>query len=223
MRPSRGPLRCDEYMIVLPDDDTPYEASAKGESRGRGLPAAHRATRRQHDHLAEGRAQCVRLFSTQIVRSRTPSAPTLRPMRSPIPRTLHFKAWPAPPDGYKLRGYEPPERGTGHRGKSGPIWRCTTIMLNFPPTKPPRARRHEDVATQPLRLRPVFAGFAGNYIHHMRWPWGLDKNGWREDEHAYVGGAFGDHDPGSRHPHLGSAGARAGRQSDGRYLLAAAS
>jgi len=35
---------------------------------------------------------------------------------------------------------------------------------------------------------PVGRGsFAGNYIHHLRWPWGLSKSDWREDEHVRVG------------------------------------
>ncbi len=174
----------DEYMIVLPDDDTPYEASANGASvRGSGhqliiVPPGDSAIR-----LSKG-GRVVRLFTTQSpdLASRCANAQTYA---QPDPAHPPFKPWPAPRDGYKLRVYDlVKERKPG---QMGPIWRCSTIMLNFPPPGGgPRdvtkmsPHSHYDFDQCSLVL-------AGSFIHHMRWPWGLNKNQWREDVHVLVG------------------------------------
>jgi hypothetical protein len=69
----------------------------------------------------------------------------------------------------------------------GPMWRCTTIMVSFPPT----SRRARDASKMSPHSHYDFDQcslvFAGNYVHHLRWPWGPNKSDWREDEHAQVG------------------------------------
>jgi mannose-6-phosphate isomerase-like protein (cupin superfamily) len=174
----------DEYMIVLPDEDTPWEATAKGESmRGNGYQLIIVPPGESSITLPQG-GRVVRLFSTQSadLNAKCANAATyVRPDASHPP----FKAWPAPPAGYKLRVYDlVKERKPG---QMGPIWRCTTIMLNFPPPGGgPRdvtkmsPHSHSDFDQCSLIL-------AGSFIHHMRWPWGLNKNEWHEDEHPLVG------------------------------------
>ena len=174
----------DEYMIVVPDENTPYEATAKGESvQGDGYQVLIVPPGDSSISLPKG-GRIVRLFSTQSPDLNAKCA-NAAAYAQPDPSHPPFKPWPAPPSGYKLRKYDLHKERTP--GQMGPIWRCTTIMLNFPP--PSRGAR--DVTKLSPHSHYDFDQcslvFAGKFIHHMRWPWGLNKNDWREDVHALVG------------------------------------
>lgn len=173
----------DEYMIVFPDENTPYEITANGETvTGDGhqlviVPPGDSEVRVPQGGLV------VRLFSTQSpdLNEKCDNADVYAEPDHCVPP---FQPWPDPPDGFKLRVYDlwktrPP-------GMFGPIWRCTTIMLNFPPKAqgkrdPTRMspHSHEDFDQCSLLLE-------GETIHHMRWPWGLNKFEWIEDRHDHV-------------------------------------
>jgi len=173
----------DEYMIVLPDEDTPYEIAANGETAGGAghqliiVPPGDSEIR-----LPKG-GRVIRLFSTQTPALNAKCANEAVYAQAD-PSTPPFQPWPDPPGGFRLRVYDlwktrPP-------GAFGPIWRCTTIMLNFPPKaqrkRDPRRmspHSHEDFDQCSLLLE-------GETIHHLRWPWGLDKYAWREDRHDHV-------------------------------------
>ena len=171
----------DEYMIIVPDDDTPYAVSAKGETKeGPGYQMIIVPPGDSEITLPKG-GRFVRLFSTQSddLNAKCSNAQTYA---EPDPNIPPFKPWPEPPSGYKLRVYDLcRERAPG---EYGPIWRCTTIMLNFGP--PGKAKR------DPSRMSPHSHAdfeqcsllFDGSTIHHMRWMWGIDQAGWREDVHA---------------------------------------
>jgi hypothetical protein len=170
----------DEYMIVLPDDDTPYVVTAKGETKeGPGYQLVIVPPGDSEIRLPKG-GRVVRLFSTQSsdLNEKCANKATYAVRDRNIPE---FQRWPDPVDGFKLRVYDLwAERKPG---QFGPIWRCTTIMLNFPPPG--------DSARDVTKMSPhSHADFdqcslvlAGGFVHHMRWPWGLNKNEWREDEH----------------------------------------
>lgn len=174
----------DEYMIVLPDENTPYEVSANGSSvRGEGHQLVIVPPGDSEVRLPKG-GRVVRLFTTQSADLAVKCA-NAAAYAQPDPSIPPFKPWPAPPDGFKLRVYD--LQKTRKPGEIGPIWRCTTIMLNFPPPGGgPRdvtkmsPHSHYDFDQCSLVL-------SGNFIHHMRWPWGLNKNDWREDVHVLVG------------------------------------
>jgi len=174
----------DEYMIVLPDEATPYEATAKGETvRGDGHQLIIVPPGDSEIHLPDG-GRVVRLFTTQSpdLNAKCANADVYA---TPDPSIPPFKPWPDPPAGFKLRAYDLwKER---EPGKIGPIWRCTTIMLNFPPPGGgPRdvtkmsPHSHYDFDQCSLVL-------AGSFRHNMRWPWGLNKNEWRPDIDPVVG------------------------------------
>jgi hypothetical protein len=175
----------DEYMIVVPDDDTPYEATANGESvRGEGYQLLIVPPGDSKISLPKG-GRIVRLFSTQSSDLCAKCA-NAAVYAQPDPSHPPFKPWPAPPAGYKLRKYDL-QRGERTPGQMGPMWRCTTLMLSFPPT----SRRARDATKMSPHSHYDFDQcslvFAGNYRHHLRWPWGPNKSDWREDEHAQVG------------------------------------
>ena len=185
---SRGG-QVDEYMIVLPDENTPYEAVAQGNGTresivGDGYQLLIVPPGDSEICLPKG-GRIVRLFSTQSPDLNAKCANAAAYAR-PDPSHPPFKAWPAPRDGYKLRVYDL-HRGDRVPGQMGPIWRCTTLMLNFPPT----GRAARDVTKLSPHSHYDFDQcslvFAGNYLHHLRWPWGVNKNDWRADEHVQVG------------------------------------
>jgi hypothetical protein len=166
----------DEYMVVLPNEDTPWEITANGERMaGAGhqlviVPPGDSEVRLPQGGLA------WRLFSTQSenLNARCSNAATYAEPDASVPP---FEPWPEPHGGYRLRAYDLWK--TRPEGAFGPIWRCTTIMLNFPP----KANRKRD----PRRMSPHSHADFDQCSHHMRWPWGLDKFAWREDMHEHVG------------------------------------
>jgi mannose-6-phosphate isomerase-like protein (cupin superfamily) len=96
-----------------------------------------------------------------------------------------FEPWPEPVGGYRLRSYDltvPTLPGSPFR-----LFRCTTMMVNWiAPQEGPRdpgrlsPHHHDDFEQYSLVL-------AGEYVHHIRWPWTTDRNVWRPDEHRTVG------------------------------------
>ena len=175
----------DESMIILPDDDTPYDMTANGESvQGEGFQLLIVPPGDSKIRLPKG-GRVVRLFTTQSPDLNAKCA-NATAYAEPDPSHPPFKPWPEPPAGYKLRVYDL-QRGERAPGQMGPIWRCTTLMLSFPPT----SRRARDATKLSPHSHDDFDQcslvFAGNYVHHLRWPWGLNKDDWREDEHAHVG------------------------------------
>jgi hypothetical protein len=96
-----------------------------------------------------------------------------------------FVAWPEPPAGYRIRVYDltvPTLPGSPFR-----LYRCTTAMVNWiAPQEGPRdpaklsPHHHDDFEQYSLAI-------AGEYVHHIRWPWTTDRSVWRGDEHRHIG------------------------------------
>lgn len=174
----------DEYMIVVVDPNTPYEVSAQHGVNG---PETRSGPGHQVIIVPPGDSsvtfpnggRVVRLFSTQSddLNAKCANRETYATPDKNIPE---FQRWPDPVDGFKLRVYDLwAERKPG---QFGPIWRCTTIMLNFPPPgNGPRditkmsPHSHADFDQCSLVME-------GSFLHNMRWPWTVDKNMWMPDE-----------------------------------------
>ena len=173
----------DEFMVMLPDADTPVVLSAGAqEERSDGYALIIMPPGPSRIVLPKG-GRVVRLFSTRSADlvAKCANAQGYAEQHPTIPP---FEAWPQPTDGYRIRVYtldvpiEP--------GQFGRIWRCTTLMVNIPnlQTKPRDPTRvsphsHDDFEQCSLVL-------AGTYEHHMRWPWGVDMTVWHGDVHAVV-------------------------------------
>jgi hypothetical protein len=173
----------DEYVLLVPDEDTRVRIEAGGQSKEIGgntltiIPPGKSSI----TTLAGGRL--VRMVTTRSedLAARCGNADAYDDGRQNIPE---FKPWPEPPSGYKIRSYDldiPRQPG-----RFGRIFRCTTFMVNvLDPQMGPRdttklsPHHHDDFEQGSLALD-------GSFTHHLRWPWTTNLDVWREDEHAHV-------------------------------------
>ena len=173
----------DEYMVLLPEPETPATASAGGDAERSNGYALFIMPPGDSGLTLEKGGRIVRIFSTQSADlvAKCANAAAYAQQHGNIPP---FKPWPAPPAGYRIRHYSldvPAEPG-----RFGRIWRCTTIMVNVPNRQTgPRditkvsPHHHDDFEQCSLALQ-------GSWKHHMRWPWSVDMNKWHDDVHAEV-------------------------------------
>jgi hypothetical protein len=174
----------DEYVLLLPDAKVGAVVEAGDEKKdiaGYSIvfvpPGASTIT-------VKGRGRVIRLFSSQSADLAAQCA-NAASFAKPMPNVPAFVPWPVPKDGYKIRAYSldvPDEPG-----RFGRIWRGTTLMVNFiPPQQGPRditklsPHFHDDFEQGSLVLE-------GAFTHHLRWPWTVDMNAWRPDDHEYCG------------------------------------
>lgn len=174
----------EEHMLLLPDAGVSARITTRDETattpgeRVIVLPPGRVSVQMQ------GRGRFISLVrSTSTLAERAVNASSYATAHPNIPP---FRAWPAPPEGYRVRVYDatvPPSAGSTFR-----IFRCTTMMVNYIDAKNgPRDRSrlsphaHDDFEQYSLVLD-------GEYIHHLRWPWGTDANRWRDDDHERIGG-----------------------------------
>ena len=172
----------DEYVLLVPDAATVVQISANGESREVTGPSIVMIPPGDSTIVASGGGRLVRLFSSRSddMVARCPNAASYAQHRPNIPP---FAPWPEPAGGYRIRAYSldvPPTPG-----RFGRIFRCTTFMVNIlDPQIGPRditklsPHHHDDFEQCSLSLE-------GAFMHHLRWPWTVNLNAWREDEHQH--------------------------------------
>lgn len=174
--------QCDEYMVMIPDEGTPYEVVANGEANsGPGHQVLVVPPGDSEIRLPEG-GRMIRMFTTQSDDLSALCA-NAASYAEPDPNIPPFAAWPAPYSGYKLRIYDLwKDRKDGFWGAI----RCSTMMISFPPPvlesrDPSRMSPHAHADFDQCSLL-----LEGDCIHHMRWMWGANQAHWRGDEHALV-------------------------------------
>lgn len=178
------PDQPDEYVLLLPDRDTPAVVEANGERvevDGFSLvilpPGASRIT------LPRG-GRATRIFSTRSP-DLNAACSNAQSYAKPHPNVALLEPWPDPVGGFRIRVYGldvPPTPG-----RFGRIFRCTTLMVNYLDAQHgPRdttklsPHHHDDFEQGSLALD-------GAFTHHLRWPWTTNLSVWRDDEHALVG------------------------------------
>lgn len=172
----------DEYMVYLVDAPAVIEAGterieAQADSLTIVPPGASRIT-------LSGAGQVVRVFSTRALEM-AQAASNAAVYAAGAPEVAPLQAWPDPVGGFKLRSYLLREHTQADSNMR--IFRSSNLMINI---MTPR-----EVARDVRKLSPhSHADFeqgslalAGNWVHHMRYPWTADMNSWKADEHIEMG------------------------------------
>ena len=174
----------DEYAVLLPDAATRARIEWNGESHDvEGYSVVFVPSGDSTVTLPDG-GTAVRLFTNRAA-DLIERCPAAAPGHVDDLNVAEPTPWPEPGQGPGVRVYsldvDPRE------GRFGRIFRSTTFMVNCTyPRSGPRDRsemsphKHDHFQQGSLCLE-------GEYIHHLRWPWGTDANAWREDEHVTCG------------------------------------
>jgi hypothetical protein len=179
----------DEYVVLLPDAETVIEVAAQGEGNPFQIT---RLTGPAIAFVPPGSSVIKVAQAGRVIRLLTDKATDLLTLSgnnatyaNRHERVAPLEPWPVPKGGWKVRTYSLDVPANPQR--FGRIWRCTTFMVNwFHPHPGPRdiakmsPHHHDDFEQCSLALE-------GDFIHHLRWPWTVDMNDWREDEHAACG------------------------------------
>ncbi len=172
----------DEYMVYLVDADGVIEAgkdtmAVKADSLTIVPPGASRVT-------LSGAGQLVRVFSVKAD-DLASAASNAASYAAGAPDVAPLQPWPDPVGGFKLRNYQ---LGDYVKADSNMrIFRSTNLMINIMTSRSsPRDIRklsphsHTDFEQGSLAL-------AGDWVHHMRYPWSADMTTWKNDEHIEMG------------------------------------
>jgi hypothetical protein len=123
----------------------------------------------------------VRLFSTQAA-DLTERCRNRDVYVQPDPNVAPFEPWPEPVGGERVRVYRLDDF-PADTARFGRIFRCRTLMVNYfyPEIGERDPRRlsphhHDDFEQISLQLE-------GDYVHHIRTPWTVNMEDWRDDDH----------------------------------------
>ena len=172
----------DEYMTLLVEGA--IEVSASGETASARGDAVVIVPPGDSRVVASEPSVVCRIFAppTPELLAKCPNDGTYA---EPHENVAAFERWPMPADGYKLRVYEYASMPEGVRK----IFRSRNIMVNWQghPGGPARDLKkftphsHTDFEQGSVELW-------GEYVHHLRYPWGPDSTAWRPDERIEVDG-----------------------------------
>lgn len=174
----------DEYVLMTHDAEAHVVVTWQGERRDiRGeavvvVPPGDSAV----DVLAD--TALSRVLSTQS-RDLVEAAANADAYDDPDANVADWAPWPDPPAGHHIRVY-PLADVPVDPARFGRLFRCSTVMVNvFAAERGPRdpgrlsPHQHDDFEQISLCLD-------GDYVHHLRFPWTVDRREWRADQHVLV-------------------------------------
>lgn len=174
----------DEYVVLLPDQKTSAEISAGAEKQTVAGYSLAFVPPGDSTVTIPSSGRIVRLFTTlsKDLAAKCSNAAAYAKPHANIPP---FEPWPAPHGGYRIRPYSLDVKV--EEGRFGRIFRGSTFMVNYlDPRHGPRditklsPHFHDDFEQCSLALD-------GSFIHDIRYPWTVNMNNWREDEHELCG------------------------------------
>lgn len=103
----------------------------------------------------------------------------------PDARAAALGEWPAPVGGYRLHVYPLADHPIS-QGRFGRIFRTTNVMVNFLAEEPGPRDKHKLSPHHHDDFEQVSLAVKGDFIHHIRYPWGPDSTQWRPDESRQI-------------------------------------
>jgi mannose-6-phosphate isomerase-like protein (cupin superfamily) len=168
----------DEYMLYLVDTAGVIEAGketieAKADSLTIVPPGASRVT-------LSGAGQLVRVFSIKAD-DLAGAASNAAAYAAGAPDVAPLQLWPDPVGGFKLRNYR---LGDYIKADSNMrIFRSTNLMINIMTSRSVARDVHKLSPHSHADFEQGSLALAGDWVHHMRYPWTADMTTWKEDEH----------------------------------------
>jgi hypothetical protein len=102
------------------------------------------------------------------------------------PEVAPIVPWPDPVGGYKLRHYKlaqiPSPDPSALKMR---VFRSTNLMINVFERWTKRRDQSKLSPHSHEDFEQVSLGMQGGFMHHLRYPWGSDKNAWQDDEHEH--------------------------------------
>jgi hypothetical protein len=177
------PGQPDEYVVLIHDRAATVTVSAGEQSEqavGRSIIVMPPGT---SSLVADRDIEVVRLFST-VSEDLCDRCDNVEFYAEPDPNVPGFAPWPEPVDGYRIRVY-PLDDVPADPQRFGRLYRCSTFMINYfyeapGPRDPSKLSPHFHDDFEQLSLQ-----LGGDYVHHIRTPWTVDRAAWRDDEHQY--------------------------------------
>ncbi|TXN30115.1 hypothetical protein FVP33_12680 [Lacisediminihabitans profunda] len=174
----------DEYTVLMYSESAPIRVTAGGETVEVDEEAFVVIPPGDSVIEALGDGPIIRILS---VLSEDLVEKSLNKDAYEIPDARHapLVPWPDPVGGFRLRVYKLADTPIAP-GRFGRIFRTTTMMINFLAEEPaPRDKfklsphYHDD-------FEQVSMAVKGDFVHHIRYPWGPDSTQWQEDQHDQV-------------------------------------
>ena len=171
----------DEYVVLVPDIGVRVTVRAAADQALVTQPSLIVVPPGDSDVTAETAGRLVRLLTAASAPDLAAASPNAGGYLEDAAGTAPFEAWPAPAGGHRIRVYDldvPVQPG-----RFGRIWRCSTFMINFlalqmGPRDPHQLSPHAHADFEQCSL-----ALSGDFVHHLRWPWGPDRMAWRADRH----------------------------------------
>jgi mannose-6-phosphate isomerase-like protein (cupin superfamily) len=172
----------DEYMVFLPEAGATFRAG--GETLETAAESLTIVPPGDSELVLRDAGQVVCVFSHEA-KDLLALAGNADDYVEGAPDVAPLVPWPTPADGLRLRNY--PLAQYTQADSNMRIFRSTNLMVNvMTPRMVARDVRklsphsHADFEQGSLAIR-------GDWVHHLRYPWGADMTAWREDEHIEVG------------------------------------
>lgn len=170
----------DEYTVLMYSGSAPIRVVAGDESADVSEEAFVVVPPGDSAIEVLGDGVLIRVFSS-VADDLRDGALNAEAYAEPDLRATPLVPWPDPVGGFRLRVYLLAETPIV-AGRFGRIFRTTNLMVNFLAEEPgPRDKYklsphyHDDFEQISLAVK-------GQFIHHIRYPWGPDSTQWRADE-----------------------------------------